>query len=63
LLTTTPIGVIWGIVEANRFHTWLAVLMTVLVAFISLCIGLTVRTIRREQRAESLSKSSATHDS
>ncbi len=63
LLTTTPIGVIWGIVEANRFHTWLAVLMTILIAFISLCIGLTVRTIRREQRAASLSKSSTAHDS
>lgn len=62
LLTTTPVGVIWGIVEANRFHTWLAVLMTVLVAFISLCIGLTVRTIRREQRTESLSKSSTAHE-
>jgi hypothetical protein len=60
LLTTTPIGVVWGIVEANRFHTWLAVLMVVLIGFVSLCIGLTVRIIRREQNSDI---SSNTHDS
>jgi len=62
LLTITPIGVIWGIVEANRFHTWLAVLMIVLVSFIGLCIGLTVRTIRREQQSTSLPRPSVPHD-
>ena len=30
LLVMTPIGVVWGLVEAWRFHWWLAVLMGVL---------------------------------
>lgn len=63
LLVTTPVGVVWGIVEANRFHTWLAVLMIVLLTFISLCIGMTMRIIRRERRTQQLSTSSDAHDS
>jgi len=63
LLVTTPIGVVWGIVEANRFHTWLAVLMAVLLTFISLCIGLTVRIIRRERQTQPPATSSDSHDS
>ena len=43
LLITTPVGVLWAIVEAWRFHWWLAVLLTSLITVISLCIWLTVR--------------------
>lgn len=51
LLVSTPIGVIWGVVEAYRFKPVLAVLMTLLLGVISAFMWLTVRTIRREQRA------------
>ncbi len=51
LLVSTPIGVIWGIVEAYRFRPVLALLMSVLIGVISAFMWLTVRTIRREQRA------------
>ena len=50
LLVLTPIGVVWGIVEAARFHWWLAVLMGVLVGVISLFMWMTVKRIRDERR-------------
>jgi hypothetical protein len=34
LLITTPVGVGWALLEAWRFHWWLAVLMAVLVGII-----------------------------
>jgi flagellar biosynthesis/type III secretory pathway M-ring protein FliF/YscJ len=49
LSVTTPIGVAWGIVEAWRFHWWLAVLMAVLVAVIGAFFWMTVARIRRER--------------
>jgi hypothetical protein len=49
LLVMTPIGVVWGLVEAWRFHPLLALLMALLVGVISLFVGITVRTIRRER--------------
>jgi len=52
LLVMTPIGVVWGVVEAWRFHPLLAMLMVLLLGVISLFIWITVRTIRKE-RAES----------
>ena len=48
LLTLTPIGVAWGLVEAARFHWWLAVLMGVLLGVISLFVWSVVRRIRAE---------------
>jgi hypothetical protein len=51
LLTITPIGVVWGLVEAARFHWWLAVLMGVLVSIIGLFTWMTVRRIRAERAA------------
>ena len=48
LLTTTPIGVLWGVVEAYRFHPWLAMLMVLLLGIISASILQVVRVIRRE---------------
>jgi len=50
LLVTTPIGVGWGLIEAWRFHWWLAVLMGALVSVISLFMWMTVKRIRDERR-------------
>jgi hypothetical protein len=50
LLVLTPIGVGWGLVEAARFHWWLAVLMAVLVGVISLFMWMTVRRIRADRK-------------
>ena len=49
LLTITPIGVVWGLIEAARFHWWLAVLMGVLLGVISLFVWSVVRRIRAER--------------
>jgi hypothetical protein len=51
LLTMTPIGVAWGLVEAARFHWWLAMLMGTLLGVISLFIWSVVRRIRAERAA------------
>jgi hypothetical protein len=53
LLTITPIGVAWGLVEAWRFRPILAVLMAVLLSVISLFIWMTVRKIREERERDS----------
>ena len=50
LLVMTPIGVAWGLIEAARFHWWLAVLMGVLIGVISLFMWMTVKRIRDEKR-------------
>ena len=52
ILTMTPIGVAWGLVEAARFHWWLAVLMGVLLGVISLFIWSVVRRIRADRARE-----------
>jgi hypothetical protein len=49
LLVTTPIGVVWGVIEAWRFHWWLAVLMGALLSIISLFTWMTVKRIRDER--------------
>jgi hypothetical protein len=49
LLTITPIGVVWGLIEAARFHWWLAVLMGALLGVISLFVWGVVRRIRTER--------------
>lgn len=49
LLVLTPIGVGWGIIEAARFHWWLAVLMGALVTVIGLFMWMTVKRIRAER--------------
>jgi lipoprotein signal peptidase len=51
LSVTTPFGVAWGLLEAWRFHWWLAVLMAVLVAVIAVFFWITVRRIRAERDA------------
>ena len=49
LLVMTPIGVIWGLVEAARFHPALAMLMGLLLTMISLFTWTVVRRIRQER--------------
>jgi hypothetical protein len=49
LLVMTPIGVAWGLVEAARFHWWLAVLMAALLTVVSLFVGSVVKRIRQER--------------
>ena len=49
LLVLTPIGVGWGLLEAWRFHWWLAVLMGALISVISLFMLMTVKRIRDER--------------
>ena len=51
LLVMTPIGVVWGLVEAARFHWWLAVLMAILLGVISLFVWSVVKRIRQERAA------------
>ena len=52
LLVMTPIGVGWGLVEAARFHWWLAVLMGVLLSVISLFVWSVVRRVRAERASQ-----------
>jgi hypothetical protein len=49
LLTITPIGVGWGLLEAWRFHWWLTVLMGTLLTVISLFMWSIVKRIRAER--------------
>lgn len=51
LLTITPIGVGWGLVEAWRFHPALMFLMALLLSVISLFVWMTVRRIRSERQS------------
>ena len=52
ILTMTPIGLAWGLIEAARFHWWLAVLMGVLLGVISLFVWNVVQRVRAERAAE-----------
>ena len=52
LLVSTPIGVVWGVVEAYRFHPWLAGLMALLLSIVGGLLAYTVQVIRRERKAE-----------
>jgi hypothetical protein len=51
LLTLTPIGVAWGLVEAWRFRPVLALLMALLLSVVGVFVWMTVRRIRIERRA------------
>lgn len=51
LLVITPLGVVWGLVEAARFHRWLAALMALLVGVVGAFFWITVSRIRRERAA------------
>jgi hypothetical protein len=41
--------VIWGLIEAARFHWWLALLMAILLGVISLFVWSVVKRIRAER--------------
>lgn len=49
LLTITPIGVAWGLLEAWRFRPMLALLMGLLLGVVSVFFWMTVRRIRQEK--------------
>lgn len=51
LAVITPVGVVCGLMEAWRFHWWLAVLMTAMVSVMGLFTWLTIRRIRAETRS------------
>ncbi len=51
LSVTTPVGVVWGVLEAWHFHWWLGVLMAALVAVIGAFFWMTFARIRRERAA------------
>jgi hypothetical protein len=51
LLVSTPIGVVFGLVEAYRLAGGLVVLMAALLGLISVAAGTVVATVRREERA------------
>ena len=52
LIVTTPLGVVWGLLEAHRLAGGLVFLMAVLVLFMSAAVGMVIHTIRREKREE-----------
>jgi predicted MFS family arabinose efflux permease len=52
LLTTTPIGLAFGIYEGWRLAGGLVFLMIALVSFIGVAMATVVLTVRREKREE-----------
>lgn len=59
LMVTTPLGVGWALLEAARFHWWLAVLMALLIAVIAAFTWLTLRRIRAESAAKTIAADAA----
>ncbi len=52
LLVSTPIGVVWGLLEAYRLAGGLVILMAALVGTMTAAAGSVVAIIRRERAAE-----------
>jgi uncharacterized protein (DUF58 family) len=52
LLVTTPIGVVWGLLEAYRLAGGLVILMAAMVGTLATAAGTVVATVRRERLAE-----------
>jgi uncharacterized protein (DUF58 family) len=52
LLVTTPIGVVWGLLEAYRLAGGLVILMAAMVGTLAAAAGTVVATVRRERLAE-----------
>ena len=52
LLVTTPIGVVFGVIEGYRLAGGLVFLMVALLLMITAAIGMLVATIRREEALE-----------
>jgi hypothetical protein len=57
LLVSTPVGVVWGLLEAYRLAGGLVILMAAMVGTLAAAAGTVVATIRRERAAESHSAS------
>jgi hypothetical protein len=51
LLVSTPIGVVWGLVEAYRLAGGLVILMAAMVGTMAAAAGSVVAIIRRERAA------------
>lgn len=49
LLTSTPLGVVWGLYEAFKVRWWLGAMMAALIGVIGGFSWLTVNRIRHEQ--------------
>lgn len=49
LLTTTPVGVGFGLYEASKVGTWLLILMVLLLSVVTAATWFTVRRIRLER--------------
>jgi hypothetical protein len=54
LLVTTPIGVVWGLLEAYRLAGGLVILMAALIGTLAAAAGTVVATVRREKAADRL---------
>jgi hypothetical protein len=52
LLVSTPIGVLWGLLEAYRLAGGLVILMAAMVGTMAAAAGSVVAIIRRERAAE-----------
>jgi uncharacterized protein (DUF58 family) len=52
LLVTTPIGVVWGLLEAYRLAGGLVILMAAMIGTLVAAAGTVVATVRRERTAE-----------
>ena len=52
LLVTTPIGVVWGLLEAYRLAGGLVILMAAMIGTLAAAAGTVVATVRRERTAE-----------
>jgi hypothetical protein len=52
LLVTTPVGVIWGLLEAYRLAGGLVILMAAMIGTLAAAAGTVVATVRRERAAE-----------
>jgi hypothetical protein len=52
LLITTPIGVVWGLLEAYRLAGGLVILMAAMIGTLAAGAGTVVATVRRERTAE-----------
>jgi hypothetical protein len=57
LLVSTPLGVVWGLLEAYRLAGGLVILMAAMVGTLAAAAGTVVATIRRERAAERVAHS------
>ena len=61
LLVSTPLGVVWGLLEAYGLAGGLVLLMAAMVGTMTAAAGTVVTTIRRERAAERLAHPSQPH--